>query len=220
MDYRAAFRPIFSLAAHAAQAVADGRAAAVDPDSLRADLERLLARARRGRADHGGERFDQAWFPLCAWLNETMGRFPGETNFRNREGHLRRHVQAGDAGGEFFERLNLHLYAAESGENASGELAVIDVYRSALELGFLGRYHRPEDRPRREVYLKRCREALAAGSGRSGGLSEEDCPVVLIVPERRGAGSRSFWMLPVLVTIGLFLFYRLLLSDLYAMVVG
>ncbi len=218
MDLLGRLNPIFSLVAHAVRNRAECGGALFASDRLRADVEGLIARAREARPRVGAARFDQAWYPLCAWLDEVLGIDPAPPG-EAAGGYVSRYFHAGDPGGEFFERLNLLLHAVEAGEGADEARPGLAACHAALELGFRGRYRRPGDGARLAIYLRRCRDALAAASAERV-QPDREAPVVMIVPAGGALAALPFWLVPVAATAGLFVLYRFLLADLYAVVVG
>lgn len=213
MDYDRIFTPIFSLALHAAGPI---RRSEMDMQTFLADLDVLVAKAfARRRASNPGH-FDLAWFAVGAWLDETLP--PSEyASF-----------QPETAGEEFFDKLDVLLRSEEEKPDLD-RLAVIEVFAACLALGFRGRYQVQGNPAQIESYRQRCREAIA--SARNGGgfrlvqataeLRDRQAPTFgKRLPVLRPAGSFLLWLLPVVLTSGLYVVCKHLLSQLYNDVMG
>lgn len=149
--------------------------------------------------------FDKAWFPVAAWVVETLRPFP---EISAGLGDAFAGVEGADS--EFFEHLNIHL----SSHRADSErFAVLEVYDLCLRLGFLGYYSRPGFESSLSGYRRRCWEELSAHA-------PADNVATASAPPRTSRATIAVWCAPVAVTVILYTLYRLLLSNLYASVVG
>lgn len=214
MPYIDIFRPLLSFGAHAANS-----ATALGPDESKAafvQLERLVGDALRQKTPANAGYFDDAWFAVAAWLDEKL------LDIRNAAGAerlQRRYFNTVNAGEEFFDRLD-NLLRDQAAKPEPDRADAVDVYGVCLDLGFLGRHYRPEDAPRLAEYRQRCTEICAAGrSGSAGG--ELFVPAGVAGKDAKTPGSMAaFWVIPVVVTVGLFILYRLILHSLYLQAVS
>ncbi len=143
MNYDAIFRPLFSFVAHATNSGPDGTNCVVDPLVVFSELEDLIAAPLALRHSSGGDGFEQAWFAVRAWLDETLAglRDAGSDGpSARRPGRF----ADDDSGEEFFTRLDALLDGGAGGDNPE-RTEVIRVYASCLELGFLGRHRNHGD---------------------------------------------------------------------------
>lgn len=222
------FRPLFSLALHVAR---DGQRLLKQgtPERLSASLaevEALAASLWRRRRRFDAPAFEQAWFALCAWLDELFGNLPGDrtTSFLERYFPGQRET----AGAVFFAQLQAAETAALAGD--SGGRVVVALYALCLTYGFRGSYRNNEDTTILKSWRRRCRAALSAPSGREDAIQFSNSHFFPI-PEsmqRRRRGSRVarfcmtclLWLFPPSVTVALFVLYRTILAELYASIMG
>lgn len=209
MDYLAQFRPILSLAAHAASALADGDDAVRDDKTLWRTLDAMAIQALAKRTAAATGDFDDAWFAVAAWLDETLGWLRPEGE--RRVWRARRGLGAADCGPEFFLRLDATLDAANP--------RVTAVYAACLALGFRGPYRSPAGQSELDYYRLRCQTALQAASPipETGFLQQTPPPAA---PPPRRFSMAAFWIAPMAATAGLFLLYRTLLAELFAQILG
>lgn len=218
MDYTTHFRPLFSFGAHAARAAAGAVVPPPDPLAVFADAEELAEEARAGRRTVNADAFDAAWFAAAAWLDWRLAAPRRAAGVLAPEPMTRRHFGTDDAERDFFRRLDELLDDYRRDQNEPEHLSVVETYLTALELGYLADNPAPDARERLKRYRRRCREALAAAE------PAPELAAAFAVPRphpvRRPAGMALFWLVPLAVTVGMYLAYRFLLSNLYGMVVG
>ena len=200
MDYCAAFRPIFVYVTHLARNLPDGKQLPFPFPAVREDLQKIILAAFQN-PDSASPQFDQAWFAVRCWLGEKLATLPHGTKLRDRLVDVPE-----NAGSEFFLRLSRLL------EGDSPDL--LKIYAACLELGFKGYYARPGHEADLAGYLAACRQRLDA-EREAPALAKKAPPAPL-----RGILRILAWAAPVGLTILLYYLYRMLLSDLYATVMG
>lgn len=212
MNYSTLFRPLLSYIAHvAARADQCRERPGCDATAVLRDMNGLAADIRlRGRAL---PRIDEAWFPVTAWIFESLRSCP-EISLTLREPR----PAAESAGREFFERLNVLLAPAPDGRSDPERFALIELYDLCLRLGYRGYYARPGFGDSLAEYRRRCREAMEARSPRDN--SPPDATAAKPSRVRGAASPASLWALPVIATVLLYAVYRVLLSSLYSSVTG
>lgn len=207
MHYIDIFRPVFSLAAHVSPTASGSGDASQSSVAL---LEPVLAEARRRRRGARREHFDQAWFALCAWLDET---------FAEAGPLVARHLLPSGNGEEFFARLDRLLDSSALDRLDPERRDLVEVFSLCLELGFHGPFHRSGDRKILAAYRRRCREVLAESPAASMAMAS-----ALAAPERKASYrpvlKTALWIAPVAATIALYSLYRFVLSGLYAQALG
>lgn len=220
--YYELFRPLFAYGAHltlAATAWGDER-----PDLLmvQTDLNLMIDTIVAARRPADTVDFDNAWFAMCAWLDEKLSGILGSGHEEGYELLQRRYFNTLNAGEEFFTRLDDILEPAEPDEtDPTARSEILKVYGAALELGFRGKFFRVEDQPPLEAYRRRTLEATMAANHADSGVNRMF--VSYDEPERKTTvkpGMAFFWAAPVAVTALLYVIYRLLLSDLYSFMTG
>lgn len=200
MDYCAAFRPIFVYVTHLARNQTDATRLPFPFASVRTDLQKIILTVFQTPGSSSAD-FDQAWFPMRCWLGETLARLPHGAELCQRLVDVPEH-----GGSEFFQRLSRLL------DDGSPEL--LKVYAACIELGFQGYYAKPGREADLAGYRAAVRKRLA------------DEPAAPAPAETSGNGSRpgivraAAWLTPVAITIVLYCLYRMMLHDLYAVVVG
>lgn len=218
MKYRPLFRPLLSYGAHAALAATTPGSGGVDAGTVYAGLERLVAEALSHRTAANAEYFDESWFAAAAWLDEKLAQARITTGEEAGPRFQRRYFDTANAGEEFFERLDKLVERWK--ESRDPEIAnVIDVYVACIDLGFLGKYYLPEERHRLDECRQRCLDAIGperVDARRAGLLGEGPASGA---PAAKPAGMWALWCVPVVVTLGLFVLYRLLLSSIYNQIV-
>lgn len=113
--------------------------ASFEYDTVSRTVNELVARAEACRDERGidpGE-WQQAFFPVCAWVDERiLCSAWSEKGTWERAQLQREHFNTTAAGEAFFTRLN---------ELSPEDRAVREVYAFCLALGFRGRYFEPSD---------------------------------------------------------------------------
>ncbi len=209
MDYLQHFRPLLSLAAHAASAIADGDSAIRDDKALWRTLDTMAVQALAKRTVATAGDFDAAWFAVAAWLDETLGWLRPEAE--RRVWRSRRGLGSADPGSEFFLRLDAALDA--------GNPQVTAVYAACLALGFRGRHHSPAEQSELDYYRLRCQTTLHAASPiPETGFLQQASPAA--APPPRSFSMALFWAAPLAATAGLFFLYRTLLTELFDRIMG
>jgi len=129
-------------------------------EEARRHIDALIENNHRDCAAAGfEERWEEALFAVCAWIDETVLCSEWSERDRWQDNQLQLvHFRTTNAGNEFFTRLN----ALEP-----EDLPVREVFAYCLALGFKGRYYLPEDneklqeiRSRNMYYLREDREAV------------------------------------------------------------
>jgi len=194
----------------------DPSAAALSYEEVRGRYDDLLQRAQTLRAQ--GEFPDGQWqeglFAVFALIDEMIlcSGWPGRDAWQVAQ-LQHRFFNTTDAGEEFF----YHLKAL-----GSGSAQVREVYGWCLAMGFKGRYFRPQDSAELEE-ITRVNLNMARGAG-----GEED--MLFMFPEaygtqgkerRKGASATLVFtiltgIIPILVFLGLFIFYNNTLKGILA----
>lgn len=218
MNYLQMFRQLFSFGAHASLSASPSGGDGVDAKAIFAELERHITAVRMNRKPGNTESFDSAWFAVSAWLDEKLAAIRAAAGNDPNTRLQRRFFNTVNAGEEFFTKLDV-LLDEQNTEPTMERADSINLYGACIDLGFLGKYYLPEDRIHLDEYRQRCNEACAQayGDAASSNLlqsapvqgSRSDKPVSMLV----------FWVVPAVVTLGLFVLYRLLLSSIYGQVV-
>ncbi|MFW5899578.1 MAG: DotU family type IV/VI secretion system protein [Desulfovermiculus sp.] len=153
-----------------------------DFETVRTDLESLLAQARDHVLSQNQEYFDTARFAVCAWIDEQIlgSSWPGREEWimLPLQKRLYGTVRAGE---EFFFRLEELLGPRDTAETQSvaavsepddissllfpdpdsARSQVVEVYAACLALGFTGRYFQDTARQELEAIKNRCLHSLS-----------------------------------------------------------
>lgn len=200
MDYCAAFRPIFVYVTHLARNQTDATRLPFPFASVRADLQKIILTVFQSPGSSNAD-FDQAWFAVRCWLGETLARLPHGAELCDRLVDVPEHGAS-----EFFQRLSRLL--------DGGSPDLVRIYAACIELGFQGYYAKPDREADLAGYRAAARERLAA---------EHHAPAPAEATRqgsRPGIVRAAAWLAPVAITIVLYWLYRVVLHDLYAVVVG
>lgn len=214
MDHFSLLQPIFSYTAH----LTSGRAGGIDVSwaDVERDLEGLFHRAEAGVAAIGRTKGEQSLFAIRCWVAEALAGLPGGDALASR--FL---PSSGNAGSEFFERLNVLLRDIPDSPDAEPEtLAAIRVYLFCLELGFRGYYARHNHGGQLEGYRDRCRDILRVAGPPTARAMRRPQTAESRTAGRGIAAKAAAWAAPVAATAALYLLYQILLTDLYSGVVG
>lgn len=219
MNYIQMFRPLFSFGAHAALSAQKPGEEGPNARAIFSELEQHINSTRANRKPGNAEFFDSAWFAACAWLDEKLAPLRALTGNDANTRLQRRYFDTVNAGEEFFDRLD-RLLAEQNDTPLTERADVIDLYAACIDLGFLGKHYLPGEQNRLEEYRQQCAEAYAKAHGDTSATR-----LLQNEPDRNGrivkpVGMLVFWVVPVAVTLGLFLLYRFLLSSIYGQVVN
>ncbi len=212
MYFNKLFQPLLSFAAHAAHA---NRRAAFKPDEARtavADILRLVSSTlSEGRAKKP-QLMDEAWFPVCAWLDETLAPLWRAVG---KEAPLQKlHFKTDRAGHEFFIKLEQFLTAGPTEDTDRQD--IIGLYATCLDLGFVGVPGMGEAENGRMQFRRRCRETVPA-------KTEQFTAPRPGAPLRRRLNrlaALALWTAPIAATMALYVIYRVLLSNWYWQAIG
>lgn len=220
--YNAVFRPLFAYGAHVTLAASAWGDQSPDLGSVREDLALLVENALASRRVQDEKNFDNAWFAVCAWLDEKLAGILSADGGGHFELMQRRFFNTLNAGEEFFQRLAALLDGEEGEPDArAAREEIVKVYGSCLELGFKGRYFRPDDRPDLEAFRRRCLDAVLGNVSQKSEANRMFQPFVEgETKEAARPGMLFFWIAPVVITALLYLLYRILLADLYSFMGG
>ena len=168
-------------------------------------LQRLIKQAKDTALSEeiSVTRFHDALFPVVAWADERLSLLPKWQETRPWRSLMlqRKFFSTSLAGVQFFERL-------EKLENNDQELR--EIYVTCLALGFVGRYsinpNAPELAGLLQHQYKLLRPEQARNSGTISGMASlfpESYRLVTSRVRHRHwhAGSRTFWILVILVPI-------------------
>jgi len=140
------FMELMSFTAHLMRRIERGESATYADVSSLYDVLYQRAREQGQTGGYSDEDISEAWFAVCAWIDEMLlcSEWPEKDQWEGRQ--LQRiHFQTVNGGEEFFSRLqDLPL---EKGQ-------VREVYLYCLAMGFKGRFFSPED----EMKLARIKE--------------------------------------------------------------
>lgn len=219
MDYLDLFRPILSLAMHITLANSARRYGIAEAKTALADLHLLIGDAFAHRRPGNSRDFDQAWFPVQALMEEKLS---GLLKTAGNDGaqFSKEYTPCRNSGDDFFTRLDTLLVPREGIHKNRDRIAILDVYRSCLELGFRGRYNKPESASELAGYGLRCRKAKMEADGERPASALRMDASSTRVKKTRSSSMAVFWAIPLFVTLGLFFLYRLILADLFNQVVG
>ncbi len=219
VKYLDVFRPVLSFGAHAALAAVSsaGAASPGEAEAVFSELDRLLQKAFSQKTVANGLDFDEAWFAVAAWLDEKLAPLRSMAGVDSSSRLQRVYFDTLNAGEEFFTRLET-LLQTQATEPTPERAAVLDVYAACLELGFLGRHYRAEERMWLEEYRRRILDVNARFNGSQ--VSPEGSPLLSAAEAEEEAGKPAsmlwIWLIPILVTLGLYLLFRAILSSMFA----
>ncbi len=220
IKYLDVFRPILSFGAHAALTAVsrDEPVSASDAAAIFAELDRLVQKAFAHKTVANGADFDDAWFAVAAWLDEKLAPLRTLAGVDSSRRLQRVYFDTLNAGEEFFTRLE-NLLQAQAAAPTPERGGVLDVYDACLDLGFLGRHYRGDERLWLNEYRRRISDVNARiGPGRSFASG-----VLLLTPgdgaeaeAGKPAGMFWIWLIPIAVTIGLYFLFRTILSSMFS----
>ncbi len=215
--YYEAFRPLFSFGAHVTTAAGNWGDKTPDLKAVANDLDLLVTTTIAASRPIDKTNFDLAWFPVCAWLDEKLAWVFSSQHEVKYELLQRKYFDTLNAGEEFFDKLEAQIEKVKNGDKDMASLGILSVFSQCLELGFRGKFFLPEDQPALEALKMRCYEALlsAAPELREFGVLFKPSDAKIQKPAS-SVGMFWFWAVPVGVTVFLYLFYKMILVDLYA----
>ncbi len=220
MKYLDLFRPILAFGAHAALTAVSKTepVSASEAAAIFAELDRLVQKAFVSKTVANGLEFDDAWFAVAAWLDEKLAPLRVLAGVDSSKRLQRVYFDTLNAGEEFFTRLE-NLLQVQVTSPTPERAGVLDVYDACLDLGFLGRHYRAEERLWLDEYRRRIADVNAQlRPGRSFASGTALLAPEEGVEEEAGKPGSMFWiwLIPIVVTVGLYLLYRALLSSMFA----
>ncbi|MFO7876230.1 MAG: DotU family type IV/VI secretion system protein [Desulfovermiculus sp.] len=210
-----------------------------DFETVRTDLDAILAQAADQVPGLDQAHFDAARFAVCAWIDEQLlsSAWPGRNQWVSTPLQKRIYgtVRAGE---EFFLRLDQLLTASAAAEtNASDETGVedildpmshsvdsalhqvVEVYAACLALGFTGRYY--QDAKQRELQKIKMRCLQAISDSDAPLAAERLFPRAYALSTRRRSkwqgilspGMAALIAGPIVTLAGIYLLYDSMLAD-------
>lgn len=134
------FMELMSYTAHLLQRIKRGESAPYDDVFRLYDVLYQRARTQGQASGYADEDLQEAWFAVCAWVDEMLlcSEWPEKDRWEGRQ-LQRLHFYTVNGGEEFFSRLQ--DLPPEKGQ-------VREVYLYCLAMGFKGRFFSPEDEAR------------------------------------------------------------------------
>ena len=206
---------------------------------MREDVEKLISRMddRSDSIDIAEDLYNHARFAVFAWVDEAVlvSKWSGVREWLKHP-LQRQYYATANAGEEFFERLDKLLNRNKgpvdqsifadmekkdefSGGNGDGLAEVLEVYALCLSLGYTGKYFSNGEERLKEL-RRECVARIPGSIGDNGGPA---------FPQSYGTGEAAprkccygrvfdplsliFFILPVLVTGGIYVAYMVLLEH-------
>ena len=200
---------------------------------VRQDVEALIAQGEEQAAAAGTDRelFRQAEFAVCCWIDETLlaADWPGRDEWLKRP-LQRTQFNTINGGEEFFSRMD----AAQNLDN----MELVEVFHACISLGFTGRYYQENQKALLDeislAQAKRLYGDFAQGfSGTRGADGHSDANRQLLFPDAYAnntspskrplrayrfldPGMLFMFIVPGLLLLGLYIYYRFELNRLLA----
>lgn len=169
------------------------------------ELQRFIKQARDNALAEGIElpQFNEALFPIVAWVDERLSLLPKWQETRPWRAFMlqRKFFSTSLAGVQFFERLE---------QLKKNEQDLREIYVTCLALGFVGRYSMNPNAPELAALLqnqyKLLRPEHGVKSTTVGGIARLFPEAYRLAASRVHhrhwqIGSRTFWLLAILVPI-------------------
>ena len=194
-----------------------------DINEIKKSLTLLLDKSRENIMAKGLSEYQalNALFPIVSYVDEMILTSKWRNKSKWQQHSLQRHYfDTTNAGREFFERLNK---LNREGEDRS----IREVFLLCLGLGYKGQYFMPDDRPKlAEIRIFNLDLLLPEDANQTlekTQLFEQAYQAT--IREGRQATSRTnlipfFTAAPILVILGVFVFYALQINDWLAQIMG
>lgn len=194
-----------------------------DVTEINLSLTQLLDEARNNAITKGLTEYQtlSALFPIVSYIDELILTSSWCKKSKWQQHSLQRHYfDTTNAGREFFERLNK---LNRDGEDRS----IREVFLLCLGLGYKGQYFMPDDRPKlAEIRIFNLDLLLPEDANQTLGKTQLfDQAYQENIREGRRATSRTnlipfFTAAPILIILGVFVFYAFKINDWLAQIMG
>lgn len=217
--------------------------AGADYEQVREDVRTLIVRMddRSDLLGVSEDIYNDARFAVFAWADEAVlvSRWAGVREWLKQP--LQREFYAtANAGEEFFERLDkllncskgpvdqslfadMEMEKEEAGSengNGNGVAEVLEVYALCLSLGYTGKYFSESGEERLKELRRECVARISGGGRNLGGTAFPQSYGTGVTAPRKCCYGRIFdpvslifFILPVLITGGMYLAYKVLLEH-------